>query len=306
MSRSFKYRATLTAILIIGLFFIIWLDLLFGSLDWTGMRGVLLAPIGMVAAALATREVVKLQRNSDRITKATAIVGTLFVFGLACLPNFWVGYPEDCPIGRTGWPLFGLAAAIGLAFVVEMFRYSDEIDHSLAIQRIGIVIFASAYIGVLLSYGARLRDYHSNGVGMTALLSLLIPVKLSDITAYCGGKLLGRTKLWPKLSPGKTIEGTLFGLAGGVGGACLVFYVLGPWLVDDFKLPSIIPVVAFGLCITIAGMIGDLSESLLKRGFGKKNSSSWLPGLGGILDILDSLLAAAPVAWAFWVSGLME
>jgi phosphatidate cytidylyltransferase len=305
MSRSFKYRVVLTAGLIIALFFIIWLDFMIGSDGWLGVRGVLLMPIGLIAASLGAREVVKLQPTSDHITRATAIIVTAIVFSLACLPNFWLGYPENCPVGRMGWPLFGLAAAIGVAFIVEMIRYDDEVDHSLAIQRIGIVIFATTYVGVLLGFGVRLRDFASNGVGMTAVLSLLIPVKLSDIFAYCGGKLMGRTKLWPNLSPGKTIEGTLFGLIGGIAGASLVFYVIGPFITGQDRTPEISKVIIFGLCITIAGMLGDLSESLLKRGSGKKNSSSWLPGLGGILDILDSLLAAAPVAWAFWVSGLI-
>ena len=306
MSRSFQYRVVLTAGLIVALFFIIWVDLLVGTENRLDMRGILLIPIGAFAAVMAAREVVKLQKNSDGITKATAIVGTLIVFGLACLPNFWLGYPDDCPVGRMGWPMFGLAAAIGLAFIVEMFRYSDEIDHSLAIQRIGIVVFAAAYVGILLGFGVRLRDYYDNSTGMLAVLSLLLPVKLSDIAAYCGGKMIGRTKLWPKLSPGKTIEGSLFGLLGGIGGSLIVFYLIGPLMIDDLSLPNIVAVIAFGLCVTVAGMIGDLSESLLKRGSGKKNSSTWLPGLGGILDILDSLLAAAPVAWAFWVSGLMQ
>lgn len=305
MSSSLKYRILLSAGIIVSLFFLVALDLHFGEPSQSGIHGVILIPIGLIAGLLAAREVAKLQPNSDRTTKVTSVVATAIVFGLSCVPSFWSDYPADCPVGKMGWPVFGLALAVGIAFVVEMLRYSESSERTLIIQRVSIVVFASAYIGMLLGFGVRLRDFENNALGMTALLSLLIPVKLSDIFAFCGGKLTGRTKLWPVLSPGKTVEGTAFGLFGGVAGALIVFYVIAPWLTGHEINVSVIAVIAFGLCVTVAGIVGDLAESLLKRGSGKKDSSSWLPGLGGVLDIFDSLLAAAPVAWAFWISGFV-
>jgi phosphatidate cytidylyltransferase len=61
----------------------------------------------------------------------------------------------------------------------------------------------------------------------------------------------------------------------------------------------------FGLCVAVAGILGDLAESLIKRDVGRKDSSRWLPGLGGVLDLLDSILLAAPVAWFCWAVGLV-
>lgn len=110
----------------------------------------------------------------------------------------------------------------------------------------------------------------------------------------------------PLLSPGKTIEGAA---------GALVFSCLGSWLTFHW-LPGL-PMnatlqgspwwgwIAFGLLVGAAGMVGDLFESLLKRDVGCKDSSTWVPGFGGVLDIVDSLLLSAPVACFFWESGLV-
>jgi phosphatidate cytidylyltransferase len=124
-------------------------------------------------------------------------------------------------------------------------------------------------------------------------------VKVGDIAAYLAGSVAGRHRMAPLLSPGKTWEGAAASLAASCAVAWLLLERLswstvarpwGGWLV-------------FGACVGAAGMIGDLAESLVKRELGAKDSGRSLGGLGGVLDLVDSLLVAAPVAWLLWVMG---
>ncbi|MEE2640426.1 MAG: phosphatidate cytidylyltransferase, partial [Planctomycetota bacterium] len=164
-------------------------------------------------------------------------------------------------------------------------------------------IFVIVYIGSLMAFLASLRFYHSNAVGMTALLSLLVVVKSSDAGAYFIGRMLGRHKLAPRMSPGKSVEGAVGAMLTGVLTSWLFFKGIAPLTAGDQVSAPLLQVILFGIVIASTGMIGDLFESVIKRDFNAKDSSKWLPGLGGILDIFDSILAAAPAAYVFWVLG---
>jgi phosphatidate cytidylyltransferase len=129
-------------------------------------------------------------------------------------------------------------------------------------------------------------------------------VKMGDIGAYTVGRLLGRHKLAPTLSPGKTIEGAAGAIAFGCFASWLVFRFLLP-AVTEQEASNSLNWIPYGIVVSIAGMIGDLAESLLKRDLGRKDSSAWLPGFGGVLDILDSLLLSAPVGYTCWLLGLV-
>jgi phosphatidate cytidylyltransferase len=171
-------------------------------------------------------------------------------------------------------------------------------------------IVGAIYTGGMLSFGYALR-YHpyafaDANVGSLSIASgallLMLPMLVtwaSDTGAYAVGRMMGRRKLIPSVSPGKTVEGAI----GGVLASVLVAWafghlVLGPSAQLGFKwFPW--GIVVFGVAISVAAQIGDLFESLIKREAGVKDSSRILPGHGGILDRLDSMFFVLPVSYLF-------
>ena len=127
------------------------------------------------------------------------------------------------------------------------------------------------------------------GVGLLVLLVLL--TQFNDVTQYIWGKAVGRIRVAPKISPGKTLAGLL----GGIGSTILLAILLGPWLtILDWQRASMV-----GAIVAVGGFAGDLSISALKRDLGVKDSGSILPGHGGILDRVDSLTYTAPLFFHF-------
>jgi phosphatidate cytidylyltransferase len=171
-------------------------------------------------------------------------------------------------------------------------------------------IVGALYTGGMLSFGYALR-YHPYAFADAAIgsvkiasgaLLLMLPMLVtwaSDTGAYAVGRAMGRHKLIPKVSPGKTVEGAI----GGILASVLVAWLFGDKVLREsaqlgFKwFPW--GVVAFGIAISVAAQIGDLFESLIKREAGVKDSSRILPGHGGILDRLDSLFFVLPVSYLF-------
>lgn len=125
--------------------------------------------------------------------------------------------------------------------------------------------------------------------GVFRILVIVLAVVASDTGAYTFGSLFGRHKLAPQISPSKTWEGVVGGVAtaAAVGVAAVLLLLDGPWWLG----------LVLGVCCALAGTLGDLVESLIKRDAGIKDMSNFLPGHGGVMDRLDSLLAAVPVGW---------
>ena len=218
-----------------------------------------------------------------------AMTGTIIA---AAIPLAVHGYR----IGRFHPPVLTLAATITLlVFALAIWWRGVE---GRPIGAVAITLFGAVYTGGMLSFAYGLR-YHNYAVGATAGMALVLyPLLLtwtSDTAAYFVGRALGRRKLVPSVSPGKTV-------AGAVG--ALVASVVVSWLYARYALPPLAklsvlpwPAVWFGAVISVAVQIGDLAESLIKREAGVKDSSHIIPGHGGVLDRLDSLLFAIPVAY---------
>ncbi len=144
------------------------------------------------------------------------------------------------------------------------------------------------YIGFLGSHFVFLRDAPN---GRDWVLLALLATFATDTSSYFVGRLVGRTKITPTISPGKTLEGSLAGLAGGVGAVLAL-----NWALDAGAGAEIIPL---ALLLPLAAQLGDLAESLIKRGAGVKDASRVIPGHGGFLDRLDSLLFTIPLVYYY-------
>jgi len=202
-------------------------------------------------------------------------------------------FPRFFPVTDPWHLILGIVAATALAaLLVEMARFDEPGE---AVARVANAVFAVTYLGVLASFLAQLRWLpDSAGDARRATHALMLTVfvpKLGDVGAYCTGRLIGRHRMTPRLSPKKTWEGAAGGLAFAV-----VIALVGSSL-GARPTMWVAKAIAFGILVGIAGMLGDLAESLIKREGQKKDASQAVPGFGGVLDVIDSLLFAAPVAY---------
>jgi phosphatidate cytidylyltransferase len=205
-------------------------------------------------------------------------------------------------------PLSGMAVAVLAILSVTIFTRGVS---GKPLGAAAATVFGVLYTGGMLSFGYAIRyhDYVIEGVrvplGKLAVaaggLLLLLPLLLtwaSDIGAFFVGRALGKRKLMPSVSPGKTVAGAIGGLiATGLVGWLYVRFVLTPATQLAFVPGGIL---VFGVLVSIAAQIGDLAESLLKREAGIKDSSHIIPGHGGVLDRFDSLLFVLPVSYVLF------
>ena len=298
-----KWRLISASVIIGGLLGLLHLDFHYPL----GAAGVWLLPLAVTASAMIVYELLDLwKERPDCPPRWPAMAGAPLTVLAASVPVWWevsgATYPSDCPIGRLGWPLLGLTVGIGLAFIGEMRRYQQP---GTSTGSVALSVLAIVYAGLLLSFLVNLRLLHGSRWGMAYLLSVIIIVKLSDTGAYFVGKQLGKRKMAPVLSPGKTLEGALGAFLAALVAALLCYGWLVPALVGrDQPRGPLWGWLLLAVLVTISGMIGDLAASLLKRDAGRKDSSRWLPGLGGVVDILDSLLFAAGPAYYFFAAGI--
>jgi phosphatidate cytidylyltransferase len=164
------------------------------------------------------------------------------------------------------------------------------------------------YLGLLMSFLAILRLAAGPGgkaTGLLLLFAVIFIAKMCDSGGFLIGKPFGRTPLAPLLSPTKTVEGAIGGVAFALLAAWLVGTYVQPWLAP--AMPAVEPWrwLLFGGLIALAAMLGDLAESLVKRDMERKDAASWLPAFGGALDVIDSLLFAAPAGYLAWRFGLV-
>lgn len=312
-----QWRLLLGAILIATFAALFWLD---GNQALGAPPAAWLFPLVVLTAILGTNDLLWLcQARGWDPSPRTMMIGNVAIVCSNAVPLFWTDYPADFPLARWGWPLLTAAVMFLAAFVAEMRRYYEP---GKGVLHLALICFAWCYLGLLLSVLIQLRVFGGNNRGLLAVASLVIVVKLGDIGAYTLGRLFGRHKMTPVLSPGKTWEGA----AGAVLFGCLGAWCLANWWVPQLgpatETYSLVPIwsqtgwwastagmtarwLLYGLMLAVVGMAGDLAESLIKRDVGRKDSGNWIPGFGGVLDILDSVLFTGPVAYLCWLLHLV-
>ncbi len=194
------------------------------------------------------------------------------------------------PLATYWQGIIGLSVAtvavIFVALTVHLLLYAKQ---KAVLQSLGIMVFALLYIPFLLSHVLLLFQVES---GRRWIFFLFFVIFAGDTGAYYAGHRWGRHKLWPAVSPGKTVEGAVGGLLSSLAIALLVGKLL--LSLGQFGTTFLLSV---GFVIALAGQMGDLMESMLKRVSQVKDASSILPGHGGLLDRLDSLIFAFPLTY---------
>ena len=280
----------------------------FTTLAWADVVGVggtppmsWLIPVVVAAAGGCGLEAVRLA--ATRGLRLDGRVVSLGAIAIAAAPALaaWIPAADAAPLTTLGWAAAACGLVIVVVFAVEVARYAPG-DGGL--ERVAGHVAAVVAIGLPLSFMVGLRLLAAGSTrtlaplsGLVPIVSLIAVVKAGDVAAYIVGTLVGRHRMAPQLSPGKTWEGAAGSIAASVAVAWLVIGRGGfPWA--PFGGWAI-----YGLLVGLAGMLGDLSESLVKRECGAKDSGRSLGGMGGFLDFVDSLLLAAPVAWMLWAAG---
>jgi phosphatidate cytidylyltransferase len=227
--------------------------------------------LAAVAALVALHEYAALTRRLRPLVLAAYVGAVAILLGAT--------------MGGVVWLLGGLMLTLALAFVMQGLAGTRQP----ATVAIGTTLLGAAWIGLGLAHVLLLSDLPAHG--RLSVFTLLLCVFAADTLAYFAGRLLGRHKLAPRISPGKTWEGFV---AGTIAAVAVAFFALYE---DRDTFLSIPEALVLGGAIALAAALGDLFESAVKRDMEVKDTGRLLGGHGGVLDRIDSLLFAAPAAF---------
>ncbi|MCX7804210.1 MAG: phosphatidate cytidylyltransferase [Planctomycetota bacterium] len=198
-----------------------------------------------------------------------------------------------------------LWGGLALAVIGAMLLQATKRDNDRAVPSISVTLFGLLYVWLMTAFLLRIRHLGEGGIlggtgwnetGFGCFVGCVVVSKMSDVGGFLFGNLFGRRRLIPRISPGKSWEGAIGGVA------CSVLAALAcrhpsvgflPFLDTD-------QAVLFGAIVGVVALCGDLGESLLKRGLGVKDAGNLVPGFGGFMDVVDSLLPSAPVSYFFF------
>ena len=272
-----------------------------------------LALVAGAVALLAVAEFLKLARHYgvQPIGPPTySLVALFFVFVMVASTN-------KTPLVVSTAVIYGVALAATLAPFLFLTIAMGRANLSSGYPAAAASVFAFAYVAIPM---ALLVEIRQQAAGAIWVIYTLLAVWAGDIFAYFVGKSLGRHRMSPEISPKKTWEGAIASILASVMIGTLWFQhapgissaLLGVGLIGrrdgvfGLEQPSLWPIILLSAVVNIAAQLGDLVESLIKRGAGVKDSGSILPGHGGILDRIDAMLFAVPVVWAYRTWQLMQ
>ena len=227
---------------------------------------------------LGMGEMVTMAKNDASQSWLVNIIDMLGGVGL--FVSFYMHYEGTTVQPRASW-LLPIAIYLLLRTIVQLYRPQQNAVHSLERS-----FFSLGYIALPVS----LLNCIMSITAPRLLLGMFIFIWLYDTGAYCFGMLFGRHRLFERISPKKSWEGVIGGIVACVAGAYITHY----WFDEFFQVPDLVTWVGLSVIVAVFATFGDLVESLIKRTVGVKDSGSILPGHGGILDRIDSLLLVAP------------
>jgi phosphatidate cytidylyltransferase len=248
-------------------------------------------------AVFACRECVQLL-GPERAPQVPVCYAGVVALALA---NWLVHIPGSRP-DPWGWLLAILTGLVLVVFLYEMAQFTGS---GRSMERMALTLWIVLYLGLLPCFFAQLRWLDTSGIsrpapnasaGSVALAMAIFVPKGCDIGAYFTGRLIGRHRMTPVLSPKKTWEGAVGGLVLAAAAAVAIDR-LGP---AALLRENLLLEIGFGLTVGMAGMLGDLAESLIKRDCQRKDASHAVPGFGGVLDVVDAVIFAAPPAYGWF------
>ena len=218
--------------------------------------------------------------------KADAGVGYL---GAAVL---FTAFALDAPAKAPDLVLMAVVVFLIVLLITQTFRFTK--DFSKMLTGVGVTALGVMYVAFLGGFlvATRVGFENTSGLSTHLLAYFFLVIFASDIGAYFAGRAFGKHKLAPTISPGKTVEGLIGGLIAAAAASALATFWFFPILPFQFSIP-------LAIVLAAVGVLGDLTESAMKRGSGSKDAASILPGHGGFLDRLDSLLFGAPILYYF-------
>jgi phosphatidate cytidylyltransferase len=272
-----------------------------------------LAVVAGIVALLTIHEFLKLTESYgvQPLRILTYIFAIIFFLLLA------INFGNEKPLLSTAVFVYCLGFAAAIAPFIFLTRAMQNEDLSSGYPSAAASVFAFTYIALPMGMLVQLRQQWA---GAFYLLYLLLVVWAGDIFAYFVGKSMGRHLMAPRISPRKTWEGAAASLVASVGVGWLLFHyalplssaLLRAGLIErrdgifGLEQPAMGPIIVLTIVLNVAAQLGDLVESLIKRGAGVKDSGAILPGHGGMLDRIDALLFASPVLWYYAAWRVMQ
>jgi phosphatidate cytidylyltransferase len=257
-------------------------------------------PSGALVGILVVIVVVGVVESSELLRKAgidhvrnVAVAGAFVL-----IMGTWLTLLQTGASGVADLELMVVFNYVLILFLISLFRRAGNPYH---LAGGGLLLFF--YVPFLFNFLVKLLfEWDGNAEGRLLVVYLIGVVKSTDIGAYTVGSAVGRHKMFPRISPGKTWEGC----AGGVALAMAVSLGIRAGAGGDFGVVQLgwVDAAVLGLLLPVAGILGDLVESMWKRHAGVKDSGTMIRGMGGVLDVIDSLLLASPVLYIYlrWLS----
>lgn len=275
---------TLMAITFVGILLTgAYLD---GSINTTSENKPIQATLLCILIALLAIPA-QLEMTSLVRTKNASLFTPLAIIASILLATSW--YVKQFFPDRPDFHVYYIAFTAAGTLLAAFFYQGRKFGTQGTVINCSVTFFAVFYLGFLSSFVLGIRvDF-----GLWPLFMFIFVVKSSDIGAYTLGKLFGKHKFSPRISPGKTWEG--------MAGAVLFAAVVSVIFSNIYNIMNVGPAILFGVLFAFLGQLGDLAESMIKRDVEIKDSSKTLPGFGGVLDVIDSPLATAPIAYAFFM-----